>query len=48
MTDRQCRNRLGKIVNRKCYYCPLTAPFKRPEYFGVGSCIKRLSKTSVN
>ena len=40
-----CRNRNGRVVNGKCNYCPLTAPFMRPDPV-TGSCIKRLSKRS--
>lgn len=44
-TDTFCKDRLGVVVNGKCNYCPLTAPFKRPDFIS-GSCLKRLSKTS--
>ena len=40
-----CKDRNGRIVNGKCNYCPLTAPFMRPDFI-TGSCIKRLSKIS--
>jgi len=40
-----CKDRNGRIVNGKCNYCPLTAPFMRPDPV-TGSCIKRLSKVS--
>jgi len=45
ITETFCKDRNGRIVNRICNYCPLTAPFMRPDPV-TGSCIKRLSKRS--